>query len=197
MRKFIDFLQQFVSLAASEQAALESKLITRSFGADEIILTPGQVCRSICFLVSGSAYSSFSNQSGRQFIWNFYFNDDHSRFENHFPFDYHSFVSQSPGPLLIKTVEPTTIIELTYANATELYSNARFEQVGRTMSEAAFSYVYKRAFSLLTMSARDLYLQLLEEEPYLLDKFQHFLIASYLGIAPQSLSRLRAEITRG
>jgi hypothetical protein len=62
------------------------------------------------------------------------------------------------------------------------------------MSETAYQNVHNRAFTLLTMNAKERYLKILEEEPYLLNKFQHYLIASYLGVAPQSLSRLRKEI---
>lgn len=62
------------------------------------------------------------------------------------------------------------------------------------MSEMAYQQVHKRAFSLLTMNAKDRYTQLLDDEPYLLHTFKHYLVASYLGIAPQSLSRLRNEI---
>ncbi|MFO0488518.1 MAG: hypothetical protein ACK5ZY_09630 [Cyclobacteriaceae bacterium] len=56
--------------------------------------------------------------------------------------------------------------------------------------------VHKRAFTLLTLNARARYELLLREEPHLLNKFQHYLIASYIGVAPQSLSRLRKEISR-
>jgi CRP-like cAMP-binding protein len=64
------------------------------------------------------------------------------------------------------------------------------------MSETAYQNVHKRAFILLTLNAKERYMQILKEEPYLLNKFQHYLIASYIGVAPESLSRLRKEITK-
>jgi len=58
------------------------------------------------------------------------------------------------------------------------------------------SYLATSAFTLLTLNARARYELLLREEPHLLNKFQHYLIASYIGVAPQSLSRLRKEISQ-
>jgi len=196
MNPFTEFLNRVMPISFDDRATLEDLLVERSWGAEEVIHASGDVCKSIRFLKSGLAYSSFVNSAGREFIWNFYFNDQYSNFENHFVFDYHSFVSNTPSKLTFKTIGPVTTIELSYADAFALYTNSTFDHVGRAMSEQAYSNVHKRAFSLLTLSARDLYLQMLREEPHLLDKFPHFLVASYLGIAPQSLSRLRADITK-
>lgn len=57
--------------------------------------------------------------------------------------------------------------------------------------KSAFLHTYDRVFTLLTMTATERYNKLLKEEPQLLQMFSNYYIASYLGIAPQSLSRIR------
>ncbi len=69
------------------------------------------------------------------------------------------------------------------------------QEITRRFSEMAYRFTHIKAFNFLTKSAKDRYLNLLTEEPYLLNKFPQYYVASYLGIAPQSLSRLRKEIT--
>lgn len=63
----------------------------------------------------------------------------------------------------------------------------------RKLNEYAYIYMYDRAFTLLTMTATERYHKLVEEEAHLLQMFSSFYIASYLGIAPQSLSRIKAQ----
>jgi CRP-like cAMP-binding protein len=68
-----------------------------------------------------------------------------------------------------------------------------YERWMRRLNENAFMHMYDRAFVLLTMTATDRYKKLLKEEAHLLQMFSNYYIASYLGIAPQSLSRIRSQ----
>jgi hypothetical protein len=63
----------------------------------------------------------------------------------------------------------------------------------RKLDEMAYLSMFDRAFSLLTMSATERYHKLLTDEPHLMQMFSNYYIASYLGIAPQSLSRIRTQ----
>jgi CRP-like cAMP-binding protein len=69
----------------------------------------------------------------------------------------------------------------------------KYERWVRKLNESAYLHMYDRAFTLLTMSATERYHKLLKEEPHLLQMFSNYYIASYLGIAPQSLSRIRSQ----
>lgn len=197
MITFINFLSQFVSLPNNEISLLESVLTFKIYKVGDKILQEGRVCHSIMFILSGKARSYFINHEGQEFTWNFHFNDADSKFENYFLVDYHSFLRQTPSHITIEALEDIEAITLSYTNIQKIVSKSiNLEKVASIMSSTAYQNVHKRAFILLTSNAKERYLQLLKDEPYLLNKFQHYLIASYLGVAPQSLSRLRKEISK-
>jgi len=175
--------------------ALENALETKLFNEDDLLLKEKSVCKHITFLVSGKARSFFIDADGKEYTWSLHFNDGNSKFQNYFLLDYYSFLSQTPSHLTIQAVEDLEVIRLSYDNLIELTSySPKMATLNSRMSEMAYQQVHRRAFSLLTMNAKDRYNQLLAEEPYLLHTFKHYIVASYLGIAPQSLSRLRNEI---
>ncbi|MCZ8296577.1 Crp/Fnr family transcriptional regulator [Flavobacterium sp.] len=197
MNQFVKFISQFISLSNEDTIALENVLSNKSYKAGDKIVQEGSICNSILFTVSGKARSYFVNHEGQEFTWNFHFNDADSKFENYFLVDYYSFLRQTPSHLTIEALEDIEAITLSYTNIQKIVSKSiNLEKVASIMSATAYENVHKRAFTLLTSNAKERYLQLLKDEPYLLNKFQHYLIASYLGVAPQSLSRLRKEISK-
>jgi len=195
MNPFVNFLISFVPLSENDIQLLENELILKKYKAGENIIQEGSICKYVMFLVTGKARSYYINHEGQEFTWNFNFNDKDSKFENRFVVDYNSFLSQTPTFLTFQVLEDIEVVALSYESIQQLTTESvYFEKVANKMSETAYQNVHNRAFTLLTMNAKERYLKILEEEPYLLNKFQHYLIASYLGVAPQSLSRLRKEI---
>jgi CRP-like cAMP-binding protein len=190
-------ISHFVLLPDRDSQLLENELNFKSYRVGDKILQEGSICKNIIFIVSGKARSFFINHEGQEFTWNFHFNDADSKFENYFLLDYNSFLSQKPTYLTFEVIEDIKVISLNFDDMQKVIVNsAVLQNVLSVMSSIAYQTVHKRAFSLLTQNAKERYLHLLNDEPYLLNKFQHYLIASYLGIAPQSLSRLRKEIIK-
>jgi CRP-like cAMP-binding protein len=76
-----------------------------------------------------------------------------------------------------------------------LYQHSqRFEKFGRLIAENLFIKTARSKRNLMVQSAEDRYLDLLTSQPHILERLPQHLIASYLGIQPQSLSRIRARI---
>ena len=197
MNPFIKFISHFISLPDRDSKLLENELKFKKFNLGDKILQEGTICKDIMFITTGKARSFFINHEGQDFTWNFHFNDNDAKFENYFLVDYNSFLSQMPTFLSFQALEDLEVVILSYASIQKVVSNSIYlEKVSSIMSATAYQNVHKRAFTLLTLNAKTRYLQLLKDEPYLLNKFQHYLIASYLGVAPQSLSRLRKEIIK-
>ena len=197
MNPFLKLISHFVLLPDRDSQLLENELNFKSYRVGDKILQEGSICKNIIFIVSGKARSFFINHEGQECTWNFHFNDADSKFENYFLLDYNSFLSQKPTYLTFEVIEDIKVISLNFDDMQKVIVNsAVLQNVLSVMSSIAYQTVHKRAFSLLTQNAKERYLHLLNDEPYLLNKFQHYLIASYLGIAPQSLSRLRKEIIK-
>lgn len=114
--------------------------------------------------------------------------------ENSFTGDIPAIVSKKPSITNMVAMEPTTILTIPYEKMDELcrrYHN--IEHIMRVMTEQAFITFYYRGVSLITSSPKERYIKLMAEHPEILQRVAQYHIASFLGISPQHLSRLRAE----
>lgn len=119
-------------------------------------------------------------------------------FEGEWLGDYESFLSKTPTHCYIEAIEDTDLFMLSYADMQELYNKSqRFERFGRLIAERLFIETAKSKNNLLTQTAEDRYLELLTHQPQIFERLPLALIASYLGIQPQSLSRIRARVVSG
>jgi CRP-like cAMP-binding protein len=160
-----------------------------------IIFYEGQIAKYAYFIISGRARSYCTDNAGRTITWSFHFNEIQSGFENLFVADYKSFMTQTPGAM---TIEALTDIRAIRIGQRELNPQCGhlplLEKCLQKLNEYFFILAYERFFNFLTMSATDRYNKVLKNEPYLLQMFNDKYLASYIGIEPQSLSRIRKNI---
>jgi CRP-like cAMP-binding protein len=158
----------------------------------QFILLENDFCNKVYFLVSGKAKSFYTEQSGKTFNWLFHFNEPTSNPKNLFLVDYKSFLSDQRSSISIKSLTEIRAIVFTKEQSEFLIEHSLiYERWIRKLNEMAFTITYNRVFTLLTLNAADRYDKLLKEEPHLLQLFSNYEVASYLGLAPQSLSRIR------
>ncbi|MGD1839458.1 MAG: Crp/Fnr family transcriptional regulator [Thermonemataceae bacterium] len=113
-----------------------------------------------------------------------------------FAVDYQSFLTEETSTLLFDTLADTTYWEFSKSAILKLYKNyPRFERVGRIMAEEAYLSATERLKEFQTASLEERYKKLLSKDPELFQQIPQYHIASYLGVKPQSLSRLRAKLT--
>lgn len=114
-------------------------------------------------------------------------------FENEFLFDYMSFNLQKETPIEVRLFENSTVFRLSYQNFQQTLISGNFgEKVTRLIAEASFIDKQQQQIDLLTKTAKERYLELLQTRKGI-EKTPLKYLASYLGITPQSLSRIRAE----
>ena len=163
-----------------------------------IIFNEGEIAKYAYFIVSGKARSYYTDYAGKTITWSFHFNEIQSDFKNLFIVDYKSFLTQTPGTMSIEALTDIRAIRIGQPGL-----DARFghfpvlEKCLRKLNEYSFTLAYDRIFNLLTMSATDRYSKLLRNEPYLLQMFNDKYLASYIGVEPQSLSRIRKNLNAG
>ena len=106
-----------------------------------------------------------------------------------------SFVSQLPSMDYLEAVEDTNVLYFSYRDLAALYQKShQWESVGRKISDANFIIAKNRLRSLMNDDAQTRYLKFLKTYQNLLTRIPQHIIASYLGITPQSLSRLKREL---
>ena len=185
--QILNRLSQFISLDEDEQDIFVSKLIVKNYEKKELILQEGDTCKYAYFINSGCLryyYNVGEQENTAQFF-----------FENGWYTDYDSFLTGKPSQQNIETLERTELLLLSAKSLQQLYIDIpKFERFGRLMAENAFLGIRQRSEMLENLTAEERYLKLLKERPKVFKRIPQHYIASYLGIKPPSLSRIRKRI---
>jgi signal-transduction protein with cAMP-binding, CBS, and nucleotidyltransferase domain len=114
-------------------------------------------------------------------------------FENDFLIDFMSFSTQKPSPIEVKVFEETTVFRVSHLNFQQTYLPGKYgDRITRLVAEFAFINKQNQQINLLTKTSKERYLEMLNSKKGI-ERTQLKYLASYLGITPQSLSRIRAE----
>ena len=115
-------------------------------------------------------------------------------YEGDFFGDYMSFLDQRPTPLEVISFESSEIFRIPRVNFEKLSFNTEFgDKICRFASEGLFIHKQKQQIDILTKTATERYIELQTRQPKIVQRTPQKHIASYLGITPQSLSRIRNE----
>lgn len=117
--------------------------------------------------------------------------------ENMWVSEYASFLTRKPSMICIEALEDTTLLQMHFDRMQEGYERAKvFERFGRKIAEALFIREVEMATERRTKSAETRYLELVQNDPAIINRVPLKYIASILGIEPESLSRIRRRTTR-
>lgn len=117
-------------------------------------------------------------------------------FDNEFVTAYDSLLTQSPSEYQIETLTEAILWKISNKDLQEVYERTVSGNIiGRKMAENMFLIKSKRELSFLSKTAEERYLDLFSDRPKLLQKIPLKYIASYIGVTPQALSRIRKRIT--
>ena len=191
---YFEFVQRFTDLDTGTMELIAAHTTEVIFPTRHILLHEATKCDKVYFILSGTARSYYTDFSGTTVTWSFHFNNNQSIIRNVFVTDYRAFITGKPSSITIETLSEIKAIVFTREAVDHLMAKSlHYEIWMRKLNEYAYVSMFDRAFSLLTMSATERYHKLLQEDAHLLQMFSNHYIASYLGIAPQSLSRIRNQ----
>jgi CRP-like cAMP-binding protein len=191
---FFEYMRRSVKLDSDTKKLIASQISEITFPPKHIILAQGAACNKVYFVVSGRARSYYIDVSGMTVTWSFYFNNDKSIVKNLFALDGRAYLTDGRSSIAIEAVSELSALVFTKETLNYLMEkSSEYEVWMRKLTENAYVAMYDRAFAILTMTATERYHKLLTEEPHLMQLFSNHYIASYLGIAPQSLSRIRSQ----
>jgi len=191
---FFDYVAKFYEFNSETKQLVASQLTEVTFPQKHIIQPEGVICNKTHFIISGTARSYYTDFSGMTVTWAFHFNNSESVIRNVFVTDYRAFLTNKPATIAIETLSEVNALVFSKEAVNYLTEHSlQYEIWMRKLNERAYVTMFDRAFTLLTMSATERYNKLLNDEPHLMQMFSNYYIASYLGIAPQSLSRIRSQ----
>ncbi|RFM28288.1 Crp/Fnr family transcriptional regulator [Deminuibacter soli] len=186
----INAFSRIIRLSESEQVYLCSLFTEKTFHKGDHFLQEGQVCREAGFIRQGLV-RYYINSEGEDRVYGF-------GQEYNFVCNYESFLDHSPSQKNIQCIENTEMLILSYANLQLLYRHiAEGEKFGRLMCEQIFVESLRQLTSLYTQQPEERYLRFLETYPDLQQRIPQYYISSYVGVKPQSLSRIRKRLSAG
>jgi CRP-like cAMP-binding protein len=165
-----------------------SKFKTVSYKKGDYFVKEGQISRYIGFIIKGCLMCVY-NSDGKEYI-------DEFSLDNEFISAYASFITGTPSDKDIICLEDCELMILSYSSLHELYEmDPVFERTGRLIAEMLFINWQQRVKSFLLDDAETRYLKLAENRPYLIQRVPLYLVAQYLRVSPETLSRIRKNTT--
>ena len=177
------------TLTEKEWLVIESLFTIRAVKKGEVILANGKVCNHVSFLNKG-VVRYFVNAKGKEISTGFVFSFGYIS-------AYDSFLLRTPSIDCMDALEDTELIELSYDNLAYLYLHVPVAQIfGRLIAEKIFIELKLRGDALLTLTPEERYVELIDNNNILVQKVPQYMLASYIGVTPEHLSRIRKKISK-
>jgi CRP-like cAMP-binding protein len=188
MNDLFNLLEKLIGLTKNEWEFFSKQLKKQKFKAQTILLKEGSIANSIYFIETG-LLRTYHLHDGREI--NTYFACDTQLISA-----FSSFITQTSSFETLEAIEDSIVYALPFDNLTELYKTSnKFEKLGRLLAEKNYLCVLDRTYTMQTKKAKQKYLDFINtyDKKIVQNVPQHH-IASFLGIAPESLSRVRKQI---
>lgn len=184
MELFRRILIESVGLQTHHIDELLKMVRIKSFDSKDFLITEGTVCSYIGFIESG-LMRSFVRGKGQEFNTDFYFN-------NYFVSAYSSFITQQPSDHSIQALTATKLYFISLNQYNRLVAgDLEWLRLGKFLADFFLVRKCKREISFLKQTAAERMESMLEAYPGIEQMVSQFHIASYLGIKPESLSRIK------
>ncbi|WP_019507329.1 Crp/Fnr family transcriptional regulator [Pleurocapsa sp. PCC 7319] len=185
-RAFFDYIQQLSPELKFDARLVRSFLKSQKVSKGEFIFHQGDVCKAVYFTLNG-CLRSFVITKGKEYT--LFFHSEKQTFG-----DYESFQKQTPACFSCQAIEDSEILIFDH-RAIAFFENAPDGQKFlRLVAEDLAFFLRDKLLSLFLDTPEERYLKLLKNEPELLQRLPQYYLASYLGIEPESLSRLKRRV---
>jgi|SRR5690606_17745579 CRP-like cAMP-binding protein len=151
------------------------------------LLSEGEICKELYFVHSGCIRTYYLTKQGHE-------KTRYVAFENSIATSISSFISQQQSFEFVDTLENSEILVISHRDFYQLVSEIpQWEKFYRVLLETAYLYQNKKIESLVTLTAKQRYDKLMAENPFYIQRLSNKILASYLDIAQETLSRLKSK----
>ncbi len=181
-------IEKSITLNLNEKELIQELFKEKKYEKADFFLAEGETCKQVGFITKG--------------IMRYYINDDGEdktygfSQENDFVCNYESFVPQTPSNQIIQALENCELFVISYNDLQQFYTKVKGgERFGRLVIEQVFIQTLKERNSFYTDAPELRYENFIKEHPDLQQRLSQYHIASYVGVKPQSLSRIRKRLS--
>lgn len=177
-----------IDLSQKEQEEFLSILAETKILKKELLIRPGDTVTNEYYVVKGCLQAFYLTEDGNKHIIQF-------AVEDWWISDFEAFFNETPAQLSIEAIEDSILLALNKRSLETLYSRIpKFERFFRIKTTGAFVALRKRILSSLQKTGTERYLEFCSTYPNIESRVPNSYIANYLGITPESLSRIRKEL---
>jgi CRP-like cAMP-binding protein len=183
--RLADFFNSYIPLNQAEKEEVLSRVTEQKVKRRHFILQPTDACKYYTFVISGCFKMYGIDPGGAEHNIQF-------AAENEWIADISSFHSGRASQLYIEAVEPSVILQIDRTNLVYLYHHhPKFDRIFRIIIEQKFIELQNRVLQTISSTAAERYERFLTQYPSLATRLPNTQIASYIGITPEFLSKIR------
>ncbi|MEZ4826166.1 MAG: Crp/Fnr family transcriptional regulator [Bacteroidia bacterium] len=185
MEPFFQTIRQMIAISDQEISAFAEGCIRKSFRKNALLGEPGKVPEEIFFILKGMVRVIVSDIKGEE-------HTVHFALENQFIADYSAFMQKIPSVYSLQAIEPLEVVVLPRNIIEWGYANlSQGDRLGRLVAEFYFVYHDNRIKNMYARTPKERYDTITQVFPNIHNRAPQHMIASYLGITPVHLSRLK------
>ncbi|HLF45606.1 MAG TPA: Crp/Fnr family transcriptional regulator [Chitinophagaceae bacterium] len=180
-------ISRFIDLTDDEKQYFISLLKVKKLRKKQYLLQEGDICRYECFVNKGCLRAYSIDEKGQEHIVQF-------AIEDWWIGDMYSFLTQTPARLTIDALEDAELFCIDNPSLENIFSRIpKFERFFRLLVQNAFIAGQRRIIDSMSLTADEQYCRFIENYPLMEQRLPLKQIASFLGITPESLSRIRSQ----
>jgi len=186
--KLLYYFNKWSVITKEDEATILSAFEPTTIKKRKDMLVSGQVCNYLYFITKGCLRSFYIDSKGVEHIYQI-------RMDNSWISDLESFFSQKPSKYNIEALEDSYLLRISHERFEQLLIEIpHLERYFRILFQKAYINSLNRLSATMWETAIDRYNEMLKENPEIFQRVPLVYIASYLGITPESLSRIRRQI---
>lgn len=190
IEQLLDYFDKLIPLEIEEKTLVTELFKPRLYRKRQYLLQEGDVCNQFNFVVRGCLRMYKIDNKGNTHIVQF-------AAENWWLVDIGSFHQRNASELNIDALEDTMVLQISYDNLISLYlQSPKFDRIFRVLIENSFVSLQKRLLQNISSTAQDRYITFLQTYSHLNNRLPQTQIASFIGVTPEFLSRLRSKQTK-
>ena len=184
----ISHISQYIELSNGDIDNISAHVSHRRYLKGQYLVQQGDVCKHESFVVRGCLKTFRIDRDGQEHVLRF-------AIENWWAADLGSFVNQTPANYNVQCLEPTEVIQITHQDIELLYQLVpKLERFFRIIIQNAYVASENRVIRNFSMTAKERYLDFQQQYPNIERRVPQYLVASYLGITKEFLSKIRNQL---